>query len=176
MGEFAKFAVHPARLTEDELMDQCDFNSGRRSGPGGQHRNKVETSVRLRHRPSGVTAEASERRNQGENRKEAVFRLRVNLALEVRANVGEDFHLAPEWNGRVKAMRILINPTHSHFPVLLADTLDLLDACGYDIPTVAERLGCTATQVVKLLCKEPRAFAKVNAERGKLGLRKLESR
>jgi hypothetical protein len=157
-------------------MAQCDFNTGRRSGPGGQHRNKVETAVRLHHRPSGVIAEANERRSQGENRKEAVFRLRVKLALHVRAVVHEPFRFAPEWEGRVKGGKILVNEGHDHFPVLLADTLDLLHASGYDTKPVAELIGCTATQVVKLLCKEPLALTVVNTNREKLGLRKLEGR
>ncbi len=174
--ECAPFAIHPARLSEAELMAQCDFNTGRRSGPGGQHRNKVETAVRLQHRPSGVMAEANERRNQGENRKEAVFRLRVKLALQVRAVVHEPPMLSPEWEGRVKGGRVLVNERHDHFPILLADTLDLLHANGLDVKPVAEILGCTATQVVKLLCKEPLALAQVNTGREKLGLRKLEAR
>ena len=57
----------------------------RRSGPGGQHRNKVSTAVVITHRPTGVRAEANERRSQAENHREAVRRLRVRLAVEVRS-------------------------------------------------------------------------------------------
>lgn len=49
------------------------------SGPGGQHRNKVETGVRLRHRPSGLVVTASERRSQFENREMAYERLAARL-------------------------------------------------------------------------------------------------
>ncbi|HJM40228.1 MAG TPA: peptide chain release factor-like protein [Planctomycetota bacterium] len=48
------------------------FRSG---GPGGQHRNKVETAVRIVHPPSGVTVTATERRSQFENRELAWERL-----------------------------------------------------------------------------------------------------
>ena len=49
------------------------------SGPGGQHRNKVETGVRLHHRPSGLTVTAVERRSQHANREAAFERLAERL-------------------------------------------------------------------------------------------------
>jgi protein subunit release factor B len=52
----------------------------RGSGPGGQHRNKVETGVRLTHLPSGVTVTATERRSRTRNREAALERLARRLA------------------------------------------------------------------------------------------------
>src|SRR5687767_3251923 len=76
--------MHPAAFDEPALLAACQLRRQRRSGPGGQHRNKVETAVVITHQPTGVRGEASERRSQEENRQRAVFRLRVNLALFMR--------------------------------------------------------------------------------------------
>lgn len=55
----------------------------RSSGPGGQHKNKTATAVRIRHIPTGIVVHASERRSQHLNREIAMERLK--LALVKRA-------------------------------------------------------------------------------------------
>ncbi|MCB2193859.1 MAG: peptide chain release factor-like protein [Deltaproteobacteria bacterium] len=56
----------------------------RASGPGGQHRNKTETGVRLTHLPSGITVSATERRSQHQNREVALRRLADALAEKAK--------------------------------------------------------------------------------------------
>lgn len=61
------------------LERDCDIEYFIASGPGGQHRNKVETGVRLLHRPSGTRVTATERRSQTENRERAFERMAARL-------------------------------------------------------------------------------------------------
>jgi len=70
------FSTDRASLERD--TDVTFFVAG---GPGGQHRNKVATGVRLLHRPSGLTVTATERRSQAANREMAFARLveRLNV-------------------------------------------------------------------------------------------------
>ncbi len=64
-----------------EIKDEdlkIEFYRG--SGPGGQHRNVTESGVRIRHLPTGIVVQASERRSQVQNRELAMERLREALA------------------------------------------------------------------------------------------------
>lgn len=162
---------HPAALDLDALRKQCDVRFTRRSGPGGQNRNKVETAVILTHRPSGVVAEANEERSQARNGEEALRRLRLSLAVEVRGPLGRG--PSTLWRSRAAGGKLRVNPAHDDYPALLAEALDHLDAAGFDPKAAASGLGCSPTQLVKLLKGEPRALLAVNAARGERGLHAL---
>lgn len=158
---------HPAALDPDALLADCEVRFMRRSGPGGQNRNKVETAAVLTHGPTGLTAEANERRSQGENRRVALFRLRLSLALAVRHDWTEP---SPRWRSRLKGGKVVVSPSHDDFPALVAEALDAIHAEGDDLKAAAEALGCSTSQLVKLLKDEPRALARINDHRKAEGL------
>jgi protein subunit release factor B len=67
------------------LRDQdLEVTFFRASGPGGQHRNRRETGVRIRHLPTGLVVTATERRSQAENKEVALERLIEALARRNR--------------------------------------------------------------------------------------------
>jgi len=66
-------------LPGEALAAECEEEFFVAGGPGGQHRNKTESGVRLVHRPTGVTVTATERRSQAQNRSVALERLRERL-------------------------------------------------------------------------------------------------
>jgi RF-1 domain len=167
-------SLHPAALDPAALLASCEVRFTRRSGPGGQNRNKVETAVILTHRPTGITAEASEQRSQGENRKAALFRLRLNLALQVRGEVAEGSVPSALWQSRCRAGKIHISPSHIDFPALLSEALDRVVGRSFEVKDAATELGCTASQLIKFLKAEPRAFLLVNQGRQERGLHTLQ--
>lgn len=153
---------HPAARDPEHLWDECEIRQQRRSGPGGQHRNKVQTAISLHHLPTGVRAEASECRSRSENRSAALFRLRVNLALEIRSPCSPDHEPTPLWQSRCGDGRLTVSGSHNDFPSLLAEALDVLAASDADPKRAAEVLGCTPSQLTRLLRIEPRALILVN--------------
>src|SRR5258706_3752272 len=68
----------------DRLLAECDVETYRGSGPGGQHRNRRDSAVRLTHRPSGLVVTATERRSQHQNKLVALERLAARLEARSR--------------------------------------------------------------------------------------------
>ncbi len=66
-------------LPDEALLAECTEEFFVAGGPGGQHRNKTETGVRLTHAATGVAVTATERRSQLQNRGAALERLRQRL-------------------------------------------------------------------------------------------------
>lgn len=164
---------HPACAPDEDLLRACDTARGRSGGPGGQHRNKVETLVTLTHRASGIQAHAGERRSQIENKHVALRRLRLALAVAVRSGVPAGEIGAALWRSRRSGGRIVCNPEHRDFPCLLAEALDVLSACGWDARKAALRLGITPTQLLRLIKDHPPALVYLNDQRQSRGLHPL---
>ena len=65
--------------SDEDLLRECEVDTFRSSGPGGQHVNKTESAVRLTHRPSGVVVTSQQERSQHRNKAICVQKLRERI-------------------------------------------------------------------------------------------------
>ncbi|MEO1130640.1 MAG: peptide chain release factor-like protein [Planctomycetota bacterium] len=175
--------AHPAAWPDELLLRDCAFGQDRTSGPGGQHRNKVETKVVLTHEPTGLSAHAGERREMMQNKRVALRRLRLTLATEHRVGVPDGEIGSALWLSRITRKRgpegkviarIACSADHHDFPSMLAEALDVIAAAKWDHTRAALRLQTSGSQLLKLVAKHPPALAAMNAEREKRGMRPLK--
>jgi protein subunit release factor B len=66
--------------SDEEILAECDVDTFRSSGKGGQHVNKTESAVRLRHRPSGIAVTSQQERSQHRNKAICLEKLRRKIA------------------------------------------------------------------------------------------------
>lgn len=165
---------HPSRLPEASLLEQCRIRRTRHSGPGGQHRNKVETAIEIVHEPTGIVAFAAERRSQEANRQVAVFRMRLLLAVRVRCVRSAEVQPTELWQSRCQDMKIRCSERHQDFPAMLAEAMDAIDAKEYDLRRAAAALSCSATQLIRFIARVPEALDAVNTARIARGLNRLQ--
>jgi len=65
---------------DEDLLRECEVETFRSSGPGGQHVNKTESAVRLRHLPSGIVVSSQQERSQHRNKALCLQKLRKKVA------------------------------------------------------------------------------------------------
>ena len=164
-------------VSDEALIAQSEVDRYRASGPGGQHRNKTESAVRLRHRASGTMAIGEDSRSQAENKVHAVRRLRAAIALEVREPVALDgFAASPRLAALVAGGTAPLGARTrltGDYWAAIAELLDLLVAGELEIGATAQRLGITTGALSKLLLHDERVARGVNDLRRLRGLRPL---
>lgn len=165
-------------LPDEALAQQCRLETLRVSGPGGQNRNRRDTAVRLTHRPTGLQAQASERRSQLRNREEALRRLRATIALELRRPVElADYTPPPALEailprgGGGGGRRI--GKSHRDYWAGVQALLDLFVAVEGSVSETAERVGLSTGALSRLLLADPRLVRAVNGWREAHGMRAL---
>jgi hypothetical protein len=169
-------------LTDPQLLAQCEVDTYRASGPGGQKRNKTSSAVRLRHPASGLIVIAEESRSQHENRARALRRLRQALYLKVRDALPpeavtiealehyEDYRDARDGDGRLHLGR-----KDPRFWPAVGVVLDVVEALEGRVSDAASSLGLTTANMIAFLQVDPKVWEQVNILRRRFGQKPLHT-
>ena len=165
-----------AHLTDAQRLAQCDVDTYRASGPGGQKRNKTSSAVRLRHPPTGLLVIAEESRSQHENKAKCQQRLRRALFLHLREPVVPDLLLthpdfAPARDGEG---RLHLGVKDPRFWPAAGVVLDVLVHTQGQVSTAAELLGTSTANLIGFLQTSPKVWAEANHIRAAFGQKGLK--
>lgn len=150
-------------LDDDSLLRLCRQDCFRASGPGGQHRNKTDSAVRLTVPGGGVTALCTDHRSQHRNRAEALKRLRMALAIDLRLPIAPGSN--PQWQGPWK-----LGKKDRRRPAFTAHILDVLAHHNWAVGRAADTLGISTGKLIRTLARDPQTWTAVNQARAKRGL------
>ena len=166
-------------LNDAQLLAQCEVDTYRASGPGGQKRNKTSSAVRIRHLPSGLLVIAEESRSQHENRAKALKRVRQAFYLKLRepiraealGSISQREELA---SVRSSTGKLDVGRKDVRFWPAVGLVLDVLEATEARVGEAAEALGISTGNLIDFLETDPKVWEQANYLRQHFGHKVLK--
>ena len=157
-------------MNDSQLLAQCEVDTYRASGPGGQKRNKTSSAVRLRHPPTGLIVIAEESRSQHENKAKALKRLWQALFLHLRDSLAEGnltpeaiaMHLDFAAPARGTSGRLQMSAKNPHFWPVVGVVLDVLTGCESRVADSAALLSISTGNLIDFLQTDPKVWQEAN--------------
>jgi hypothetical protein len=158
-------------LADEDLLKLCIQESYSGSGPGGQHKNRHKTAQRLTLRHTQISGESCEAREGGINKKKALIKLRLNLAI-ILAQQKEVIETPIHITKRKVTKISLENPDYPIFISWLWQKL--LESDGH-VPTVAKIINWSTSSLMKQIFKDTHLWQELNYLREKAGLNRFKA-
>ena len=95
--------IKEADVVGEFNLSDCEVTTMHCGGKGGQHVNKVETGVRVCHKPTGVVVTCTEERSQVQNKQKAMKRMQSILAAKQEDNNADALNNA--WQKHTEIVR-----------------------------------------------------------------------
>ena len=150
-------------MSDSDLTDLCTVEAFVGTGPGGQHRNRNYTAVRIRlKKMSDIVAEESAFRSQKQNLNSALNKLRIKIALSWRKSYPET------------AVYTHFNENNPRYALELARLLDAVVQYKFDHKMAAAITGLSGSKLLKELSRNYEVWNDFQAARAGLGLSELK--
>ncbi len=162
-------------LEDQALLGQCEVHTYRSSGPGGQHRNKTSSAVRLHQQPTRLIAQGEEDRSQHVNKRRALRRLRLTLATDFLDEV-DPANYAPSalLASCISDGRLELPRKDERALFVINEVLSLLHSSEGRLREVAEAIGISTANLVKFFSIDPQVWRKVSHIRKENNLNALK--
>jgi len=147
------------KLSDSELLKKCEISAYKGSGPGGQHRNKTNSGVKLKICNTLETYSCDDR-SAHINKLLALKKLRLKIALQIREKPTEQIPFPfPGASGK-------ISPDNALYPQFIADILDRINFCKGDLAEAAKIWGLSKSALNKIILQDKKvleAFQKIRS-------------
>jgi len=140
------------RLSDAELLELCQTQAYKGSGPGGQHRNKTGSGVKLKLLNVNIESYSCDDRSSHINKILALKKLRMKIALQIREEPSLQIPFAfPGTDGKISADNKL-------YPEFIADILDRIKATSGDLSEAAKMWNLSKSALNKIILADKKVL------------------
>jgi len=145
------------KLPNTDFLKLCEISAYKGSGPGGQHKNKTNSGVKLKLRvESGelrvIEAYSCDDRSSHVNKLFALKKLRLKIALLIREEPTVQIPFPfPGSDGK-------ISPDNNLYPQFIADILDRINFCKGDLSEAAKIWGLSKSALNKIILQDKKVM------------------